>query len=150
LCQIGFVIDFITTFEQLAIHTKGLNDEFYFECFISGLKEAIKAHVNMHHSTTWLQACQLAREADTILRMPSLKAPFTTHPHPRDTPTSTQTLKVQKVSPTEMVERHKQGLCYNCDEKYAPMHKCGQQNFFQIDASNSSSYEDIPSYKVLY
>jgi hypothetical protein len=82
LCQTGSVTDFIMTFEQLAICTEGLSDEFYLECFISGLKEAIKAHVNMHHPTTWLQACQLAREAETILQAPSLKAPFTTHPRP--------------------------------------------------------------------
>jgi hypothetical protein len=44
-------------FEQLAIWTKGLSDEFYLECFISGLKEAIRDHVSMHHPTTQLQAC---------------------------------------------------------------------------------------------
>jgi hypothetical protein len=55
------------TFEQLAIRTEGLFDEFYLECFISGLKEAIKAHVNMDHPIIWLQACQLSREAETIL-----------------------------------------------------------------------------------
>ena len=39
------VRDYIATFEQLAIRTDGLGDEFYLECFISGLKEAIQAHV---------------------------------------------------------------------------------------------------------
>jgi hypothetical protein len=54
LCQSRSITDFITTFEQLSIRTEGLSDEFYLECFINGLKEAIKAHVNMHHPTTWL------------------------------------------------------------------------------------------------
>jgi hypothetical protein len=49
-----------------------------------------------------------------------------------------------------MAECRKQGLCYYCDEKYAPWHKCREQNFFQIHASNSSSYDDIPSYEVSY
>jgi hypothetical protein len=44
-----------------------------------------------------------------------------------------------------MAEHHKQGLCYYCDEKYSPGHKCREQKFFQIDASTSSPYEDIPS-----
>jgi hypothetical protein len=44
-----------------------------------------------------------------------------------------------------MVERRKKGLCYYCDEKYAPGHKCREQKFFQIDATVSSPYEDIPS-----
>jgi hypothetical protein len=51
LHQTGSVSDFITTFEQLAIRTEGLSDEFHLECFISGLKDAIKAHVSMHHPT---------------------------------------------------------------------------------------------------
>jgi hypothetical protein len=65
---------------------------------------------------------------------------FTTHPHPGANPAPTQTLKVQKVSPAEMVERRKQGLCYYCDEKYSPRHKCREQKFFQIDASTSTSH----------
>jgi hypothetical protein len=47
-----------------------------------------------------------------------------------------------------MAERRKQGICYYCDEKYSLGHKCREQNFFKIDASNSSSYEDIPSYEA--
>ena len=94
ICQTRSVTNFITTFEQLTIRTKGFSDELYLKCFISGLKEAIKAHVNMHHPTTWLQACQLVREVDTILQAPSLKDPFTNRPHPRDTLALTQTLKV--------------------------------------------------------
>jgi hypothetical protein len=44
-----------------------------------------------------------------------------------------------------MAERRKHGLCYYCDEKYAPRHKCREQKIFQIDASTFSPYEDIPS-----
>jgi hypothetical protein len=54
LKQTGSVTDFITTFEQLAIHTKGLSDDFYLESFINGLKDSFKAHVCMHHPITWL------------------------------------------------------------------------------------------------
>jgi hypothetical protein len=43
--QTGTVKEFITTFEQLAIHTKGLVDPFYTECFISGIKKDIQKHV---------------------------------------------------------------------------------------------------------
>jgi hypothetical protein len=59
--------DFIIAFEKLAICNEGLLDEFYIECFISGLKDAIKVHVCKHHPVTWLQACQLSREAETII-----------------------------------------------------------------------------------
>jgi hypothetical protein len=129
----------------LAIRTEGLSDEFYLECFLSGLKDAIQAHVCMHHPTTWLQACTLALEVETIMQAQPLHSVVTNHPHPGATSAPTQTLKVQKVSPTEMVERRKQELCYYYDEKYSPGHKCREQKFFQIDVSTSTSSEDILS-----
>jgi histone acetyltransferase (RNA polymerase elongator complex component) len=98
----------------------------------------------MHHPTTWFHACQLAKEAKIILQAQPMKALVLTHPHLEAHPAPTQTLKVQKVSQVEMVERCKKGLCYYCDEKYSPGHKCREQKFFQIDASASSPSEDIP------
>ena len=43
-----------------------------------------------------------------------------------------------------MAERRKQGLCYYCDEKYSPRHKCKEPKFFQIDAIDHSSSEEAP------
>jgi hypothetical protein len=54
-------------------------------------------------------------------------------------------LKFQKVSFVEKVERQKKGIFYYCDEKYSPGHKCHEKDFLHIDASSSTSYEDIPS-----
>jgi hypothetical protein len=44
-----------------------------------------------------------------------------------------------------MEEGCKQGICYYCDEKYSPCHKCCEKKFFQIDVSSSTSSEDILS-----
>ena len=46
-----------------------------------------------------------------------------------------------------MVERRKQGLCYYCNEKYSPGHKCKEPKFFQIDAIDHSSLEEAPPLK---
>ncbi|MCY6488462.1 retropepsin-like aspartic protease, partial [Actinobacillus pleuropneumoniae] len=48
------------------------------------------------------------------------------------------------MSLAEMAERRKQGLCYYCDEKYSPGHKCKEHKFFQIDATDYSSTEEDP------
>jgi hypothetical protein len=58
----------------------------------------------MHHPVTWLHACKLALEVETILHVTPLHSAVPNHPHPGASPAPTQTLKVQKVSPTEMVE----------------------------------------------
>ena len=58
---------------------------------------------------------------------------------------ATQTLKVQKVSSTEMPKRRKQGLYYYYDDKYAPGHKCKEPKFFQIDATKNNTAEEAPN-----
>jgi hypothetical protein len=45
LKQSGTVEDFIAAFECLAFQTEGMCDAFFRECFISGLKDEIRAHV---------------------------------------------------------------------------------------------------------
>jgi hypothetical protein len=47
LKQSRIVEDFIDAFENLAFRTEGMTDDFFRECFISGLKEEILAHVLM-------------------------------------------------------------------------------------------------------
>eukprot|EP00253_Pinus_taeda_P025585 PITA_25585 len=142
--MMGIVDEYITAFEALAFRTRGLSDVFYTECFISGLKEAIKAHVQLHQPPTWLEACKVAHDVECAL------AALTTHPNfiakgcTSQAHSTTQTLKVQKVSPVEMAERRKQGLCYYYDENYSPGHKCKEPNFFQIDATDYSSSEEDP------
>jgi hypothetical protein len=47
LKQSRIVEDFITSFEHLAFRIEGMTDAFFRECFISGLKEDIRAHFLM-------------------------------------------------------------------------------------------------------
>jgi hypothetical protein len=41
-----------------------------------------------------------------------------------------------------MVEHQLKGLCYNCDDKYFPSHKCKEQNLFMA-ISEDISEEDV-------
>jgi hypothetical protein len=56
LKQSGTVEDFITAFEHLTFRTEGMFDAFFRECFISGLKEEIRAHVLMARPSSWVEA----------------------------------------------------------------------------------------------
>ena len=147
LRQIGTINDYITAFEKLAFHTVGLGDEFYLECFISGPKDAIQAHVRMHHLATWMEACTKSIKMGHALAAQSPNPNFIAKGHPTQAQGTTQTLKVQNVSPAEMAERRKQGLCYYCDDKYSPGHKCKEPKFFQIDATDYSSSKEAPPFE---
>eukprot|EP00253_Pinus_taeda_P019119 PITA_19119 len=106
--------------------------------------EAIKDQVLLHHPPTWTEACQVARKVERAITAQYSHPNFPTKGRPPQAHTTTQTLKVQKVSPQEMANRRKQGLCYYCDEKYSPGHKCKEPKFFQIDATDYSSTEEDP------
>jgi hypothetical protein len=82
LCQTITIMEYITTFEQLAICTEGQFDLFFKECFISGLKDAIKAHVMMQHPQTWLEACDRAKEVEIVINAQIKRHLFNTHPNP--------------------------------------------------------------------
>eukprot|EP00253_Pinus_taeda_P029026 PITA_29026 len=115
LRQTGTVDEYITAFEALAFCTRGLSDVFYTECFISGLKEAIKAHVQLHHPPTWIEAFKVARNMERALAALATRPNFTAKGRPTQAHSTTQTLKVQK-----------------------------EPNFFQIDATDYSSSEEDP------
>jgi hypothetical protein len=61
LKQSGIVEDFIATFECLAFRTEGMIDAFFQECFISGLKEEILAHVLMAQPPSWVEATKISK-----------------------------------------------------------------------------------------
>jgi hypothetical protein len=44
-----------------------------------------------------------------------------------------------------MVECQLKGLCYNCDEKYFPGHKCKEQNIFMAMTEDVSEEEAVVS-----
>jgi hypothetical protein len=63
LKQSGTMEDFIDMFEHLDFRTKGMSDDLFRECFISGLKYEICAHFLMVCPQTWLEATQPTKES---------------------------------------------------------------------------------------
>jgi hypothetical protein len=63
LKQLGIVEDFIVSFECLAFGTEGMSDAFFRECFISGLKDEIRAHVLVARPQSWVEATKRDKEA---------------------------------------------------------------------------------------
>jgi hypothetical protein len=91
---------------------------FFRECFISGLKDDICAHVLMARPLSWVDTTKRDREAQQVVSSQNRKPSFIPHtksitPTPPSTP-----LKIQKLTREKMVERQLKGLCYNYDDKY--------------------------------
>jgi hypothetical protein len=140
LKQSGTVEDFIATLERLDFHMEGMSDAFFQECFISGLKDEIYSHVLMAHPQSWVEATKRAKEAQQVVSSQTRKPSFIPCPKPITPTPPFSPLKIQKLSQEEMVERQLKGLCYNCDDKYFPGHKCKEQNLFM--ALSEDVYEE--------
>jgi hypothetical protein len=67
LKQSGIVEDFIASFERLNFRTQGMSDSFFRECFISGLKDEIHAHVLMARPQSWVDDTKRAKEAQQVV-----------------------------------------------------------------------------------
>jgi hypothetical protein len=142
LKQSGTVEDFIAAFERLAFRTEGMTDAFFRECFISGLKDEIRAHVLMARPSSWVEATKRAKEATQVVSSQNRKPSFIPHPKPVNPTTPSAPLKIQKLTRDEMAKRQLKGLCYNCDDKYFTGHKCKEQNIFMA-ISKDISEEDV-------
>jgi hypothetical protein len=119
-----------------------MTDAFFRECFISGLKEEIRAHVLMARPSSWVEATKRAKEAQQVVSSQNRKPSFIPRPKPVTPTTPSTPLKIQKLTRDEMDERQLKGLCYNCDDKYFPGHKCKEQKIFMA-ISEDISEEDV-------
>jgi hypothetical protein len=89
-----------------------------------------------------VEATKRAKESQHVVSSQNRKPSFIPRPKPV-TPTAPSTpLKIQKLTRAEIVEHQLKGLCYNCDEKYFPGHKCKEQKLFMA-ISEDISEEDV-------
>ena len=54
---------FIVSFERMDFRIEGMSDDFFWECFISGLKDEIQGHVLMDQPEIWVEATKTDKEA---------------------------------------------------------------------------------------
>ena len=67
LKPLGTVEEFIVAFECLDFRTEGMSDAFFQDCFISGLKNEIWAHVLMAQPQSWLEATKRERRTQNYI-----------------------------------------------------------------------------------
>jgi hypothetical protein len=77
-----------------------------------------------------VEATKKSKEAQQYVSSQKRKTSFIPHPKPVNPTTPSAPLKIQKLTRVEMAECQLKGLCYNCDDKYFPGHKCKEQNLF--------------------
>jgi hypothetical protein len=148
LCQTSSVREYHKAFEALANRITELPPQFYLSCFISGLRADIRREVLTFQPASLSQAMSLAKlqeeklndktnlppyrrpEPSTSTHRPQPRPAFTTNPPPppptntNTRPPQTRTTPIKRLTPAELQDCRERGLCYNCDERFQPGHRC--------------------------
>ncbi|KAA8529666.1 hypothetical protein F0562_034234 [Nyssa sinensis] len=136
-------------FEYLSNQLHGLAEPYKLSCFLGGLREDIRSMVKMMQPQSLLNAFSLAKMQEE--NVAALKRVIRLSPGPikppmaLPAPVQKAMVPVQRLSPAQMKERRDKGLCYNCDDKWAPGHRCKSAKLFIMECENSDEEDDIRS-----
>ena len=115
-------------------------------CLVSGLKENLKVDVTAGRPvdlTTAIGLARLYKARNTSIRRATL-LPLSNRNGPapiREDGNSRPLVTIRRMSPTELKERRDKGLCYNCNDKFIPGHRC--KKLFLIEACYEEEDEDM-------
>nr|POF00120.1 hypothetical protein CFP56_19082 [Quercus suber] len=147
LQQTSTVKEYQSRFEQLLAKVGYLPPPRQVSCFVSRLKESIKADVLAGRPLDLTTAIGLARLFEA--RKNSLRRPpVTSQTVARTNPITSKEkggywspMPVRRLSPAELKERRDRGLCYNCNEKFSPGYRC--KKLFLIEACTTEEDGDV-------
>nr|GMC74159.1 uncharacterized protein LOC109155092 [Ipomoea batatas] len=125
--------DFIDDFQTLLARADNVFYSQQVDLFTAGLDEVLCIDVERNRPSSLDEAINVARDyarKGQLLRFVRRQFPsppasgntITVHQQPQPRPP-----RIKKLSPTEMLDRQKLGLCYNCDEKWIKGHRCKRQ-----------------------
>ncbi|KAF5468876.1 hypothetical protein F2P56_012987 [Juglans regia] len=132
LKQTSTVAIYKAQFESLSNRLKGLSDRLKLSCFMTGMKDEIRLPIRMLNPINLNAAFSLAKIQEEYLwasrkswkynglsggKIQQEKSVDSTIVQRRHIP-------VKKVFSSQMDEKRRRGLCYHCDEKWNPTHKC--------------------------
>ncbi|XP_024030288.1 uncharacterized protein LOC112094195 [Morus notabilis] len=137
LRQTGGVAEYRDTFEALAASMRGVFEPIFKGAFLNGLREDIRAEVRMHRPINLLEAMDLAQQVedrldavDRVRRSKVGQSRPNTH-QKGFTAAATKTPHItggetgfRRLTFDEVQQRKARGLCFRCDEKYSPGHRC--------------------------
>lgn len=143
--QTGSFRDYQSEFERLMNKVENWSEDALVGTFLGGLKDAISDNVRMFSPTTLREVIKLARLRDEQLQ--KQRKPFTprvpTHTGSSQH-TTASTTPPKRLSWDEMKRKRCLSLCFSCDERYTPGHKCKtSQLLLMLGADAEEEEEEI-------
>jgi len=140
-------------FEKLSHKVDGLPKNFLVGCFIAGLKDEIRLDVRVKQPRTLSESISVAHlieernQFQKRTNTPIRQLPTTSYqarpqqpstvgllgPPPKPSPNAgSYSGHVRRITGQEARERREKGLCFYCDERYAPGHRCSKPQLFMM------------------
>ena len=134
------VLDYQREFQRLSNRVKGLSEPYLVNLYLSGLEDDIRIGVQKLSPTNLPDAFSLARlrEEEANLRRRMFRTDvgrpaMVTNPVPNPIDRKTAAPVIKRLTPIEARDRRMKGLCFHCDEKYSPTHRCKTQKLFWVE-----------------
>uniref|UniRef100_A0ACD5W7T0 Uncharacterized protein n=1 Tax=Avena sativa TaxID=4498 RepID=A0ACD5W7T0_AVESA len=140
------VQEFADRFQSLACHAPGVTARQRAELFVGGLPDDIRVDVElrepqdlqtaMYYSRAYEQrtlAIQQSFQGRGARPPPRPAQPTPEHPELPAAPATpaAPTRPFRRLTTAEKLERRRKGLCFNCDEPYAPGHTCTRMFYLE-------------------
>ncbi|CAA0265790.1 unnamed protein product [Arabidopsis thaliana] len=149
--QTGSLRDYQREFERLTNKVDNWSEEALVGTFLGGLRDNIADHVHMFSPTTMRAVIKLARLRDEQIQKqrrsftprPPLQSNTTRPPLQSNTNPSPVTAATPKrLRWDEMKRKRSLGLCFRCDERYTPGHKCKTSQLLLMLGTDAEDEED--------
>jgi hypothetical protein len=154
LKQTHSIAAYKSQFELTSNRVRDLSDMHKLSCFISGMKDEIRLAVKMQGPRNLGEAYALAKIQEEYLTTVKRSTRPTYEPS-RGSWVQSQAqqgaarveiksgdskqfsarpyMPVQRLTPMQMSERRKKGLCYNCDERWSSDHRCKNRKLYLME-----------------
>uniref|UniRef100_A0A2N9GXV5 Ty3 transposon capsid-like protein domain-containing protein n=1 Tax=Fagus sylvatica TaxID=28930 RepID=A0A2N9GXV5_FAGSY len=149
-------------FESTSNRVRDLSDMHKLSCFMSGMKDEIRLAVKMQGPRNLGEAYALAKIQEEYLATVKRSTRPTYEPS-RGSWVQSQaqqgaarvenksgdskeysarpSMQVQRLTPMQMSERRKKGLCYNCDERWSSDHRCKNRKLYLMEEVDDEEAE---------
>ncbi|RVW75982.1 hypothetical protein CK203_052825 [Vitis vinifera] len=144
LKQTSTVEAYLADFENVSTRVTGLSHANMLNCFISGLHDDIQRELSILKPYTLHEAMGLAKllEDKCNTAKPFFKK-STAFPTPSASTKPATPLPLKRLTPAEMATRRAQGLCFNCDDKFVPGHRCRPPQFLCLMTENDGVPNEV-------
>ncbi|VFQ87786.1 unnamed protein product [Cuscuta campestris] len=148
------VLAYQTAFEGLLNKVSGIPEATLISMYKGGLKQPLQREVNLRNPGMLVETFSLARElaaCTSFLGTPrrgwqpsagsTAAQPVATAAEV--TPSKPSSLPIVCLSPAERAERSWKGLCWNCEEKYVPGHRCAHKFLVLLGTDDEELTDDL-------